>query len=798
MQLSRSVAIALCLLTSIPISTGCPSRPEIHEGTGNQTVAERGSGPEARAFRITREDQLLTGSAAQGRVGDWRLENRDIAIVVSHTDRILGFARSGGNVIDAGTRARNTDALGQLLTWFDEAWPRQAIYTQIDLLEPGGANTAAILQATGHDSDDPNLTLTTRYTLPPTGTVLTLETQITNTSAVAVTDFELGDALQWSEARHFAPGHGFNLDLTPIETPWLAGEASQVSYGWVSESPTMRSIHGSLWSDATIKTVQLPPGAFASYTRHLVISDGPLSDLLPQLLATTDTKAHITRGRVLEVGTQTPIPHATVTIAFADAQPLKPLTRTRSDAQGYFTLTLPEGRWTAHAESPGRRLQPSEPFTAPSKATIQIQLSQPGQLSFTLTDHRDAPMPGKIILRGLNETPNPILGPDGATLTGTRDRIYTLTGSGSVPVPPGRYTAYGARGPEYTLAQQPITITAGATTTVALKLQRIVDTTGWIAGDFHQHAAPSADSSVSLDDRVISNLAEGVELLVSTDHNHITDFAPTIERLGVAAHIASMIGNEITTTSVGHFNAYPLLHNPKAVAGGAFGPEGMTPAEIFARIRATPPLDTLIQVNHPRSGRTGFFDAMKVEPDTLNTSTAGMSWDFDALEVLNGQRIDRAQPVIRDWFAMLNRGGLFVAMGNSDTHAVIGQEPGYARTLIHLGHDDPARITPADVVTTIRHKRRAVISTGPFVTATLDGTPIGGFVTPRPGAQGSLAITVQAAPWIALDRVEVIERGNVIHAWDTLDTKNVVRLKTTLPVSVDKPSWFVVRVQGST
>jgi len=74
-----------------------------------------------------------------------------------------------------------------------------------------------------------------------------------------------------------------------------------------------------------------------------------------------------------------------------------------------------------------------------------------------------------------------------------------------------------------------------------------VETPGWIAGDLHLHAEPSYDSNVSLPDRIASLVAEGVEFAVATDHNHVTDYRPTIIATGARRMIASAPGVEITT-----------------------------------------------------------------------------------------------------------------------------------------------------------------------------------------------------------------------------------------------------------
>ena len=87
------------------------------------------------------------------------------------------------------------------------------------------------------------------------------------------------------------------------------------------------------------------------------------------------------------------------------------------------------------------------------------------------------------------------------------------------------------------------------------------------------HAAPSDDSAVPLDAQLRSFLAEGAEVMVATDHDMVTDYTPLIRELGVAGRIASLAGQEITSSvstpeapyTFGHANAFPLPLLPRAV-----------------------------------------------------------------------------------------------------------------------------------------------------------------------------------------------------------------------------------------
>src|SRR5262249_37196956 len=109
------------------------------------------------------------------------------------------------------------------------------------------------------------------------------------------------------------------------------------------------------------------------------------------------------------------------------------------------------------------------------------------------------------------------------------------------------------------------------------------------------------------------------------------------------------------------------------------------------------------------------------------------SLDFDAIELLTGRRIEdvhtfkapnplppgpfpNPQPVagqvvvgkdgrpqfpgtVETWFAMLDRGHKATGMGTSDSHHLLGDEPGYARTLLYVGDgkDTPGGFSRDDV-----------------------------------------------------------------------------------------------------
>ena len=54
---------------------------------------------------------------------------------------------------------------------------------------------------------------------------------------------------------------------------------------------------------------------------------------------------------------------------------------------------------------------------------------------------------------------------------------------------------------------------------------------GALSGDFHVHGAASYDSSIPDQDRVVSFLAAGLDVIVATDHDVVTSYAETLDDL---------------------------------------------------------------------------------------------------------------------------------------------------------------------------------------------------------------------------------------------------------------------------
>jgi hypothetical protein len=444
--------------------------------------------------------------------------------------------------------------------------------------------------------------------------------------------------------------------------------------------------------------------------------------------------------------------------------------------------------------SPGG--EDEQDVTIAAGATVQGELIPPlpGRLRFSATDASQKPLPARWLIRGVPPTPDPMFGAD-ERATGAGNVVYSLTGEGSVDVPPGRYRVTATHGPEYSIDEHRVQISVKEGALVRARLDHVVPTYGWIAGDFHLHAAPSFDSSVPLDDRVTALVADGIEFAVPTDHNHVTDYSPSIDRVRVKSQLGSMPGVEITTTQWGHFNAYPLPPNaePPPYAD-------VTAAQIFAHVRERAP-EALIQVNHPRLADIGYFSLGHLNTASAKFGEVGFSFDFDVLEVLNGFELHKPDAVrgnLKEWFELLNKGLRYTATGNSDSHRLVGHWAGYPRTYVRVPEDLPGHVTAEQVVEAVR-AGHAVVSSGPFVTCVVNGSAGPGDLAAAPGGDVTVEVSVRAPEWVDVTQAEVWANGKQVAIKKARPPRpaELARISWQLPLRFERDTWVVVIAYGT-
>lgn len=359
------------------------------------------------------------------------------------------------------------------------------------------------------------------------------------------------------------------------------------------------------------------------------------------------------------------------------------------------------------------------------------QLSH-GVLAVQVLDERGSAVPARIRIRALSPF--------------ATERVHVVrTGRLATRLEPGDHHVVVSHGPEWSVHEQTVTLGAGESREIAVRLTREVEAADFTPCDLHLHTGESADSTLTLEDRVATLLAEDIAFAVVTDHNRVTDAREALARAG----ISTLPGAEVTTwdPEFGHFNAFPVSKAPVYKRTSVHA--------LLAELRADPA--TFVQVNHPRlEDHIGYFALHgfdRREPELPHE----VQLPFDALEVWNGYDLPFAhkrQEVFLDWLALLARGQRLTATGSSDSHrADRAPFAGYPRTYVRVPR---ARAGDSHRVLRALKAGRAFVSNGPIIDLEIDGRFPGDNLSERQsGAVVHARVSVAAPRWMALAHVEI-------------------------------------------
>ncbi len=756
--------LSLLALTSLAAScSGPPATPP---------------GEQARAIQIGDAKDLIGGPKASGRVGDFLLANGKVRFVIAAAGRSRAWFPTGGVLLDADrVRAAgepDDDRLQEMVTRVGDL--RILYADKVEVAADGSDGGNAVVRVTGHDIAVPilqavrpqppsNVTAVTEYRLAPDAESLEAVTTVTDQGG-ADQSLQVGDVFVMADfLTLYAPGYGADKGalMSSRALRYFAGFGGAVSYAYQVPGKTLTPIfpQNEIFALGTLP-LHLPAHGTASFSRTFAVGTGDVASLLPEIVRREggDQKQLVTvAGTVSETGTKRPIAGAQV--AFSDGK--GPYAIAVTDAMGHYTAPLEAGSYGA-VPTAGPVTGASATIVATAGAAPpagDLQVTATGQVALDLKDAAGGPTPARVQL----------FTKDGASF----DPIFSVDGKGGATLPPGDYRAVVSRGFEWEAATVPFTVTAGQTATVAATIGRVVDTSGFIAIDSHTHTAISVDSQLDPRVRVAQALADGVELVITTDHDVVFDLAPTVGDMGLSGTFATAVGCEVSPV-LGHINGYPAMMSAASDTDGYWAVkwwseqpshefiQDLWPADIFAAVRDKLGAD-VVQINHPRSSQ-GVLNWVGYDPNKGLASVDKTQFDtnWDVIEICNAG-CDRAPTsadgqALRDYYSFLNQGLRKGAVGVSDEHGT--NFLGSARTMVEVHDDDPKTLDPNEVWMSLK-SGRGVVMAGAFATATVKddaGALVGmGQLAKATGKQVTLHVKVQAPSWIATDRITVVVDG---------------------------------------
>jgi hypothetical protein len=335
--------------------------------------------------------------------------------------------------------------------------------------------------------------------------------------------------------------------------------------------------------------------------------------------------------------------------------------------------------------------------------------------------------------------------------------VYSANGQATIPLPPGPYQIFAGRGFEYSLASAKVTLDAGSEQSITLTIRREVNTKGYVACDTHVHTRThSGHGDSTVQERMITLAAEGIELPIATDHNVHIDHNPFAKQMKVRQYFTPVIGNEVTTKP-GHFNVFPI--DSKATPPDHKSDDW---AVTFRNIKQTAGVRVII-LNHARdvhSGVTPF--GPKLFNDAVGVNVKGWELKANAMEILNSSATQTdIMELSRDWMTLLNRDLQITPVGCSDSHDVARHFVGQGRTYIRCDDRDPGNIDVEKAVDSFL-AGRVNVSYGLMTKLTVDEKYESGELAKLVNDKVRLRVEVHAPHWIAMSKVMLFANGVLV------------------------------------
>jgi hypothetical protein len=747
---------------------------------------EQGARQGASVVRVERRGELGQGALTGAAIGDFKLANGRVKLFVSGLGQ-----RGSGDLVDGAQVRAKSDALRSLAPVVGAKELRRPRYERVDLEQLGGTAT---LRLVGTDPANPEIGVRTEYSLHPRSNLLRITTTIHNRSRTAQMAYEVGDVIDWGTATPFAPGIGHSPEGEPALL-WIAAWSADVSYGYFRrDGASISARFDQQTVTVKLQTLEIPPRERRSVQRLLAVGGGgQIAGLLPQIL----DHLGVVAGRLhVAVSGETgdPLPGARVDLQLQG----KPFSHAVTGASGRLSVVLSPGPYKVRASTADQLSQTVTVVIRPGRKTEAVlRTGPPSRLVFDVREEgSQSTFPAKLTLFGLAGTPTPWFGP--AFSRSAVNTHLSPTGRGVLPLPPGRYRVIVSRGPEFSLHSQVVELRPHVGASINVRLKREVSTVGYLGLDIGQHSLHSSGCGVSPKDRVLSNMVEGLDGMVSAEAERAPGYAQA--KIG-DVELLTILGLSALTPHYGTLTAFPMRG---LTATDADVEEQLESALLRA---ASPGKGPVIQLDGGRHPRTGLLTRLGYDPRSPS-SPSQIPAAFGAMRVLDGQRPEDFDQLLEDWFSLLRSGRRITATGASGTRSIFDGEAGYPRTYVAVSKIASPELTVDQIIASLR-AGKAVVSSGPFIELSVAGKGPGSTVSlPRGGGrrgrrrsamakQLSVTVKISAASWIELDQLQIYLNGT---AWgDPVPVpgrQGGARLSRTFTMNLKRDGFVVALVRG--
>ena len=729
--------------------------------------------PATRAAEIIRLSEATWDNASpHGKevdciYGDWVMRNDQIVAVIA--DAVAGrnanmtVRNVRGAVIDLTLRKQPNDQLSAY-------YPLNAQYEFSGPLNVDGSPTSATTSqgdqvtllfrgpaADGHSSAD------VLYELASDAPWLKITTRVTNTSEQPL-ELKLSDAIRADGEFEFG-------QLAETGLFWAGDHYWRQTYGALLAGTDWQFVTSSLKRGDRPELKLAPKNG-----QEEPLAPKETREIVRYLFPSVSTVDAVATARQFRK-----LPLAELVLTVSDASgaidgaevSLKSATgevyaKAHTDPQGYLRAKVAPAAYQAVVSAQGHG-EKTIAIDATKSTQEKIELPSAGYVVAKITE-QGKPSPCKVQFIGKGETPSPNFGPDSA-IHGVRNLYYTHDGQFRQALLPGDYDVIISYGPEYDAVFTSINVKGGKDTELAAELKRVVDTKGWLSGDFHSHSTPSGDNTASQPGRVLNLLADQIEFAPCTEHNRITVYTPHLEQFGAAHRMLTCPGMELTgkPLPINHQNAFPLTPRPRTQDGGAPVHDIDPVVQIERLAMWENGSEKLVQINHPN------IVQMIGDKDLNGSPDGGFEKMFSFVDVIEVHPLDSifANPealprerqqgnTIYHWLQLINLGYRVPGVVNTDAHWNF-HGSGWLRNYIRSSTDNPAEGGVSTFVQTCKHGN-LLMTNGPFLEVTAQADAGGKPVTfgddlAAPNGKLTLKIRVQRPNWFEVNRVQLFVNG---------------------------------------
>ncbi len=742
---------------------------------------------------VTDDSALFGGLGAEGQVGDIKIYNDRIQFIVQGMRPGSSYIRWGGTILDADlVRPDGQPGRDALDDW-------SGMYGLARLLKPdsiqitqNGEDGEARLVIEGEQVamdfmngaleadliEAQNVHIVTEYILRPDSWLMEVNSTMTlgETTSIVVGDVLMGGKEVMDD---WDPVVGLKApSRDQREFTGMMGRDNELAYAVIPEPGEVIDSSGAELLNELIalsqgwgQTVDGSPGDEISYRRFYGVAPD-LATLTDARYALWEQETETLDGVV--TAADGPVAGARVMISLDD----EPYTIAVTADDGSWSAQVPDGA-TATALAVGRSTgrfadlpegaAPWSMYTAETPSQITLDALRSGADGPPVAKGRgvaDAadPMvlgqPAELVVRSGDDSPFEVrlAFTDGDPVSvddrlvhgrpGGPARGYARDGEVTLWVEPGTYDVMVWRGARWEIFTDSVTLEAGEETVVDADLVEAYTTPGWMLGDAHMHGAPSPDGKITMEGRVITAAANGLDLAFATEHDHIGDYRPLIDALDLGHTLNTVVATEVSPVRRGHLNLYPLT--PVAASPNNGGWQWwlqenriVYTEDQFTALREKYIGEFYAQVNHAWTGMgsaASWSEGSIREPDMW-------SWDFQVLEIRSAGEL-RGVDMYTD---LVMRGQVITPTGGTDQHGwgTLGMEG----TWIGIGTNVPAEYTDDDLREALRAQRTQVMR-GPFLDMSIDP---GALI----GPDQTLTVEAMSPTWIVVDRLTLYKNGEI-------------------------------------